>query len=149
MTTPMKRKRIVITGAVLLLFLYIGSYCVLRLTRYLVRQEFLSERCSKQIRDNYPDDRGPVKDGYTWYSFESERNQIGCGRIQKDRVSFGESVLRPAFRPLAEMELQVRGFNRPSMWVHKNVAEFERYDAESNAVYYMRTVSSDQLRMDR
>jgi hypothetical protein len=145
----MKRKRIVIAGMCALLFIYVGSYCVLRLAKYFVRQEFLSEGCSKQIRDRYPDDKGPVRDGYTSYSFASERNQIGCGRIQKNCSKCGENILVPVFRPLGEVEMYVRGFGKVKMEVLKNIAEFERYDSKSNKVYYHRESIMDQFAVSR
>ena len=82
----MKKKRILLV-AVTTLLLYSGSYCVLRLSKYFVRQEFITFGCPDRIREKYPDDARPIKDGYTSYSFESKRNQIGCGRIQKDSTS--------------------------------------------------------------
>ena len=103
----MKKKRILLVGIVALL-LYPETYCVLRLSKYFVRQQFVTFGCGESIRQKYPDDAGPIQDGPESYSFGSERNQIGCGRIQKTSVRFGESVFLPVFTPLGEMEMHIR-----------------------------------------
>lgn len=149
--SAMKKKIAIIVAA--LLVLYAGAYCSLRLTKYFVRQQFLCFACSADmahiITDQYPDGPGPVRDGHTWYSYDSERNQIGCGRIQKDGRRFGEHLLLPLFWPLAELEMYVRGFGRSTMYIYRNVAEFERYDSEQRKVYYTRTSLIDQFQISR
>jgi hypothetical protein len=144
----MKKKRILLVGIAALL-LYPCSYVALRLTKYFVRQQFVTFGCSESIREKHPDDSGPVQDGYTSYSFESDRNQIGCGRIQKDSARFGEPVLLPIFTPLGEMEMSLRGFTDSKLQVLKSVAEFERYDSESNKVYYHRQSLLDEITVAR
>ena len=142
------KKRILLIGVAALL-LYSGSYCVLRLVKYFVRQEFVTFGCSDHIREKYPDDAGPIKDGYTSYSFESERNQIGCGRIQKGSSRFGETILVPVFSPLGELEMRVRGFNDSQLRILKYVAGFERYTSESNKVYFHRESLVDEITVGR
>ncbi len=92
---------------------YGGTYCVLRLTKYFVRQDFACLSCSdsvmERIRREHPNMRH--------ISVESQRNQVGCGRIQKDGRRFGEPVLLPLFRPLGELEMRVRGFNHSTLYV--------------------------------
>ena len=55
----------------------------------------------------------------------------------------------PLFRPLAELEMYVRGFGRTTMDVYRNVATFERYDAEQREVYFTRASLIDQLEISR
>jgi hypothetical protein len=99
---------------------YIGLYAVLRLTRYFVRQEYLCISCSpammKRIQKDHPTPRGVL-------TVESERNQIGCGKIQKQGKRFAESALLPLFRPLGEGEMVVRGFSVATISVFDNVDE--------------------------
>ena len=144
----MNKNRKLLVGVAILL-LYPATYSVLRLTKYFVRQQFVTFGCPSHIREKYSDDAGPVKDGHTSYSFESERNQIGCGRIQKDFTRFGEPILLPLFSPLGEAEMRIRGFNDPELQVFKHVAEFERYGSDSNKVYFHRQSLIDQIPISR
>jgi hypothetical protein len=144
----MKKKQILLVGIGALL-LYLGTYCVLRLNKYFVRQQFVTFDCDKSIRQKYPDDAGPLQDGHKSYSFESERNQIGCGQIQKTSVCFAESFLLPIFTPLGEMEMNIRGFNDSKLEVYKSVAEFERYDSKSNKVFYLRQSLVNEISIRR
>jgi hypothetical protein len=136
-----------------LLPIYVASYCALRVTRYFVRQQFLCFSCSpatrERIRRQYPDDTGEIRDGHTSYTCESERSQIGCGRIQDEEDRFGERLLVPLFRPLGELEMHVRGFGTSTLDVYKHVAEFERYDSEQRKVYFMRTSRVDRFEISR
>ncbi len=102
-----------------------------------------------RIREKYLDDPGPARDGHISYSFDSDRNQIGCGRIQKDSVRFGETVLLPIYNPLGELEMRIRGFNHSKMRVTKRAAEFERYDSSSNKVYFLQQTAVDKLTVSR
>jgi len=97
----------------------------------------------------YPTDHGPITNGYTSYSFESQRNQIGCGRIQKKSTRFGETFLTPLFSPMGEMEMRIRGFNTAKMQILKSVAEFERYNSSSNRVYFHRQSLVDEIVVSR
>jgi hypothetical protein len=141
-------KRKLIAG-VALLMLYFSSYCALRLTKYFVRQEFVTFGCPDRIREKYADDPGPNKDGHISYSFDSERNQIGCGRIQKIEKRFAEVIMLPVFRPVGELEMYIRGFNSPILYVHKIVSEFERYDSDANKVYFPRAVLTEKFPVRR
>ncbi len=132
---------------------YIGIYCLLRTTKYFVRQEFICFSCSgsaaRYVREKYPDDPGKTREGHTSYGCESERNQIGCGRIQKDTPRLGEHILIPAFRPLGELEMRIRGFDTATMYVYRYVSEFERYNASSNKVYFPRMSLADKFPVSR
>ena len=128
---------------------YTGSYCSLRLTKYLVHQNFITFMCSKEIQQKFQSDTGPVKDGYTSYEFESNRNQVGCGRIQKSESMFGEDFILPFFYPIAELEMRIRGFNSSTLHVNKYVAEFERYASNGNKVYFHRRTPVKQFTIDR
>ncbi len=70
----------------------------------------------KRIQKDHPTPRGVL-------TVESERNQIGCGKIQKQGKMFAESALLPLFRPLGEGEMVVRGFSVATISVFDNVDE--------------------------
>ena len=70
----------------------------------------------KRIHEDHPTPRGVL-------TVESERNQIGCGRVQKQGKRFAESALLLLFRPLGEGEMAVRGFNAATISVFDNVDE--------------------------
>ncbi len=144
----MKINKILLFGVVAVL-LYPTTYCVLRLTKYFVRQQFVTFGCPDHIREKYSDDAKPIKEGYISYSFESERNQIGCCRIQKKYIRFGEPILLPLFSPLREAEMRIRGFNTSRMQIWKGVAEFERYNSASNRVYFHRYSLVDEIVISR
>ena len=144
-----KKRKILIIVVLALPLVYAGTYCALRLTKYFVRQEFVTFSCNAHIRAKYPDDVGAISEGHTSYEFESERNQIGCGRIQKQTNRLGESVLLPLYHALGELEMRIRGFNKSTMYVRKYVAEFERLDSESNKVYFARPSVSDKFVVSR
>jgi hypothetical protein len=144
-----KRRKIAIIVAIALPLLYAGTYCTLRIKKYFVRQEFLTFNCRESIRTKYPNDAGSIKEGHTSYAFESERNQIGCGRIQKRTSRLGESILLPLYDPLGELEMRIRGFNRSTMYVRKYVEEFERFNSESNKVYFSRQSWADEFVVSR
>jgi len=107
-----KLERFLLVMAVVIVT-YPGAYVVLRLSKYFVRQEFLSFGCSESVMDRLKTEYPAAVQLWT----ESERNQIGCGRIQKDKERFGEFLLLPVFRPLGELEMRVRGFNHSTMSV--------------------------------
>jgi hypothetical protein len=144
-----KRYKIAIIVSVALPLLYVGTYCTLRLTKYFVRQEFLTFGCGKAIRLQYPDDAGPIKEGHTSYTFESERNQIGCGRIQKQTTRPGETILLSIHYPLGELEMYIRGFNTSTMHVLKSVAVFERLDSDGDKVYFGNQSTVDEFVVSR
>ncbi len=144
----MKKSKILLVGLVVAL-MYPACYSVLRLSKYFVRQKFVTFVCPVHIRDKYPDDARPIQDGYTSYSFESERNQIGCGSIQKNHLRFGEAIILPVFRPLGEIEMRIRGFTHSEMLVLMYVAEFERYGSDSNKVYFHRESLVDRIPISR
>lgn len=129
--------------------LYTSSYCVLRLAKYFVRQEFITFGCSKEIQAKYPSYAGSVEEGYISYQCESHINQIGCGCIQKSETSFDETILLPMFWPLAEFEMYTRGFGTSTIYVYKTVLEFERYDSDKNKVYFPRTSVVQALSINR
>lgn len=145
----MKKAKKYLVCVLAFVFLYTGIYCALRLTKYFVRQEFITFNCSEKIQQKYPGDKGPVTEGYTTYQFESTRNQIGCGRIQKRETRFGENFILPVFYPLRELEMRIRGFNTSTMNVLKYVAEFERYNSNGGKVYFSRGSLVDGFTIDR
>jgi hypothetical protein len=107
-------------AAVIVLVTYAGTYAVLRLGKYFIRQQFLCLGCSpsmmKRIQRDFPKPKGLIQ-------VASDRNQIGCGKIQKDEKRFGESILLPLFRPLGEVEMRLRGFNAVMIAVTDGVDE--------------------------
>lgn len=102
-----------------LLVAYFGSYATLRLTRYFVLQEFYCLSCSdtlmQQIKKDYP--------AASEITVASMRNQIGCGRIQKEGKRIGEAVLVPLFRPLGELEMVIRGHSQVRISAYNNVTD--------------------------
>ncbi len=145
----MKKAKKYIISVLIFIFLYTGSYCLLRLKKYFVRQEFVTFTCSEEIQQKYPSDTGSVVEGHVSYEFESYRNQIGCGRIQKREVRFAETFLRPVFYPISELEMRLRGFNSSTMRVLKYVAELERYTPDGKKVYFPRQSTVDEFTIDR
>ena len=145
----MKKTKKYLAYILAFVFLYTGLYCILRLTKYLVHQEFITFTCSEEIRQQYPSDTGPLKEGYTTYEFESTRNQIGCGRIQKQQTRSAENIILPFFYPLRELEMRVRGFNSSTLNVMKYVSEFERYTTDGRKVYFPRSSLVNQFTIDR
>ena len=127
----MKKRQIVLILAATLAA-YVGVYATLRFTRYFVRQEFLCMSCSatlmQQIRKDHPAARA--------ITVESERNQIGCGRIQKGGKRFAESVLLPLILPPGELEMILRGYSETIVSAFDNVTE----DAGSEGPYTRATL---------
>ena len=145
----MKKAKKYLVCVLAFVFLYTGIYCALRLTKYFVRQEFITFNCSEKIQQKYPGDKGPVTEGYTTYQFESTRNQIGCGRIQKRETRFGENFILPFFYPIRELEMRIRGYNSSTLYVNKYVAGFERYTSNGKKVYFHRRTPVKQFTIDR
>ena len=145
----MKNIKKYLVCALLVIFLYTGHYSILRITKYLVRQEFVTLTCSQEIQQKYTSDTGPVKEGHVSYEFESYRNQIGCGRIQKHEARFGENFILTFFYPLRELEMRIRGFNSSTLNVIKYVSEFERYTSNGNKAYFARSSLVSQFIIDR
>jgi len=116
----MKWRKVLLVAASVLAA-YGGTYCVLRLTKYFVRQEFACQSCSDSVMERIRREHPTLRH----ISVESQRNQIGCGRIQKDGRRLGEPVLLPLFRPLGELEMRLRGFNHSTMHVQGYVNDGE------------------------
>ncbi len=96
------------------LSLYPASYLALRATRYLIHQDFLclsvGQETMTALKRKFPQANS--------ISVESERHQIGCGRVQKTKRRVGEAFVVPLFRPLSELEMHLRGYSTTALWVY-------------------------------
>ncbi|GEM_PF-4347131 len=128
---------------------YGGSYVVLRLSRYLVHQQFMLLFHNEALREGYVDDPGPSREGLRSYELESVRNQVGCGRIQKEKYYPAEAFILGFTTPLRELEMWLRGYGSTTLYVMEITLQPDHISEDGRQNYFSRRSVAEERRINR